>query len=227
MVPARGLLALAAMLLAGCYTMPGGPSRRGGGPQQQAMPPPELSPSGPTPGGAFDARLVDPRFEQAFADYWRDLRTLRWDSNDNEVRRSMRLLAITAEHVPYTGSVDVAGSAARVRGGRSERTTFAGPMVGAPAPPVAAGDPMQQLAKTFVELAKGPYKDGVGVLAAAYGFDHAVGAMLAARARGGDRLASFEALRAAENLFFAIRGALGRGEVGLVSNAPPPVDFGQ
>ena len=64
-----------------------------------------------------------------------------------------------------------------------------------------------------------------GVLAAAYGFEQAVGAMASARARGGDRRTSFTALARGEDLLFAIRGALGRGEVGLVSAAPPPVDF--
>jgi hypothetical protein len=186
--------------------------------------------SGPPAEAAFDPRLLDPRFEQAFANYYRDLRTLGWNSTDNEIRRSMRLLAIAAEHVPYTAGVDLAGAAARVRGGRSERAALAGPVVAptpAPNPDAGGHDPLQHLARAFVDLAKGPYRDGVGVLAAAYGFEHSVGVMIAARARGGDRMAAFEALRAGEGVLFAIRGAIGRGEVGLVSNAPPPADFGQ
>jgi hypothetical protein len=222
---------LTTLALTGCYDMPGRPPGGARGPVAVAPPGQPPAPSGPPAEAAFDPRLLDPRFEQAFANYYRDLRTLGWNSTDNEIRRSMRLLAIAAESVPYAGSVDLAGAASRVRGGRSERAAFAGPAVAptpTPAPAAdAAHDPLQQLARAFVELAKGPYRDGVGVLAAAYGFEHSVGVMLAARARGGDRMAAFEALRAGEGVLFAIRGAIGRGEVGLVSNAPPPADFGQ
>jgi hypothetical protein len=184
--------------------------------------------SAPEPEATFDARLVDPRFEQAIADYWRDLRTLRWDANDNEIRRSLRLLAIAAERVPYTGSVDLATAAARVRGGRAHQAAARGaPTPAVPAPPGETVEgPLQDMARAFVALGRGPYREGVGVLGAAYAFEQAVQAMVAARARGGDRRASFEALGRGEQMLFAIRGAIGRGEVGLSTSAPPPVDFG-
>jgi len=195
----------------GCYTQGPSPSRRPGSWQAGTT-------SAPTE-QAFDARLVDPHFEQAFADYWRDLRTLGWDATDNEIRRSLRLLAIAAERVPHTGSVDLAGAAARVRGGRTRGAAFAA------ASDDAIEKPLQELARAFIEVARGPYREGVGVLAAAYGFDQAVNAMSAARARGGDRRASFAALGRGQDLLFAIRGAIGRGEVGLLGTAPPPADF--
>jgi len=194
----------------------------------RALPPmpPNSSGSGPI-SHPFDQRLVDPRFEQALGDYWRDLRTLRWDSTDVELRRSLRLLAIVSERIPYTGSIDLPGAAAEVRGGRGGRGSTA---VGA----LAAGDgsnlaalkrPLQNLASTFVALAQGPYREGVGVLQAAYGFDSAIRALLAAQTQGADRRATLEALGRGEELLFAIRGAVGRSEVGLGDSGPPPADF--
>jgi hypothetical protein len=195
-------------------------------PRALAPPPPTTSGSGPI-SQPFDQRLVDPRFEQALGEYWRDLRTLRWDSTDVELRRSLRMLAIAAERIPYTGGVDVPGAAAEVRGGRGGR---GGTAVGA----LAAGEgsnlsalkrPLQNLAAAFVALAQGPYREGVGVLQAAYGFDSAIRALIAAQTQGADRRATLEALGRGEELLFAIRGAVGRGEVGLGDSGPPPADF--
>ena len=195
----------------------------------RALPPPPPSTTGSGPiSQPFDQRLVDPRFEQALGEYWRDLRTLRWDSTDVELRRSLRLLAIAAERIPYTGGIDVAGAAAEVRGGRGGR---GGTAVGA----LAAGDgsnlsalkrPLQNLAASFVALAQGPYRNGVGVLQAAYGFDSAIRALFAAQTQGADRRATLEALGRGEELLFAIRGAVGRAEVGLGDSGPPAADFG-
>lgn len=214
---------------AGCYTMPDGGRRPGVQGGDRALSP-NVTPAAPAPvEQAFDARLVDPRLERAIADYWRDLRTLRWDSTDMELRRSLRLLAIAAEHVPYTGSVDLVSAAAGMRGGRSHRARLT------PGAPAGYGDgseagafdrSLTQLAAKLIELAQGPYRDGVGVLAPAYAFEQAVRKVVAARVTGGDRRAAFEALGRGEELLFAIRGAIGRGEVGLVSAGPPPVDFG-
>lgn len=203
----------AAVLAAGCE--PDAPARTAAGPRGGNAP--AAAPPGPT----FDPRLVDPKYESACAEYSRDIRTLAWDASDNEIRRSLRMLSIAAERVPYAGSVDLAGAAARVRGGR-ERPGAPGP--GASAPSVDG--PLGQLAGAFVDLAKGPYREGVGVLAAAYGFQQAVKAMTSPRAPEGERRrAAFDVLGRGEAVLYAIRGAVGRGEVGLGGEAPPPVDF--
>ncbi|MEJ7729118.1 MAG: hypothetical protein WKG00_07880 [Polyangiaceae bacterium] len=216
-----GRLALLALLAGawGCYdTAP-----------PRALPPlpPSSSDSGPI-SQPFDQRLVEPRFEKALGEYWRDLRTLRWDSTDVELRRALRLLAIAAERIPYTAGIDVPGAAAEVRGGRSGR---GGTAVGA----LAAGDgsnlaalkrPLQNMAGSFVALAQGPYRNGVGVLQAAYGFDSAIRALFAAQTQGADRRATLEALGRGEEFLFAVRGAVGRAEVGLGDSGPPPAEFG-
>lgn len=203
----------------GCYDAPP--------PRSLPPPPPSTSGSGPI-SQPFDQRLVDPRFEQAIGDYWRDLRTLRWDSTDVELRRSLRLLAIAAERIPYTGSIDVPAAAAEVRGGRGGR---GGTAVGA----LAAGDgsnlaalkrPLQNMSASFIALAQGPYREGVGVLQAAYGFDSAIRALLGANTQGADRRATLEALGRGEEFLFAVRGAVGRAEVGLGDSGPPPAEFG-
>jgi len=207
---AATLGAAAPPITLGCY-----------GPDPAAPRPGAGAPPGPsTPSGTFDPRLVDPRFEQATVDYWRDLRSLGWDATDNEIRRSLRLLAIAAERVPYATSVDLTAAAARLRGGRGEHAPSAPPQTR------TGFDGLEELARAFVALAKGPYREGAGVLAAAYGFEQATQAMAAARARGGDRRTAFDVLARGEEMLFAIRGAIGRGEVGLVSEAPPPADFG-
>jgi hypothetical protein len=175
---------------------------------------------------AFDARLVDPRFEWAVAEFSADLRRLRrTDSTDVEVRRTLRLLAIAVERVPYAGSVDVEGASAIVRGGRARRAGWLafGGTARTGGDPHLVGQSLEALSETFVALARGPYRAATGVIGEAYAFDAAARQAGQSGGEQGRCSAALTALSRAEAVLLAMRAAVGRGEVGLLDQAPPPV----
>jgi hypothetical protein len=176
---------------------------------------------------------VDPRFERAVAEFSKDLRAVRAASDPEvELRRTVRLLAIALERVPYAGKVDVELAASRIRGGRSRgRATpyLAYGVAGesrAVSTSVDVERSLQVVSDTFGELARGPYRTATGLIGEVYELDAAVRGVGNGNReqRRCDR--AVRALEQAEVVLLSMRAAVGRGEVGLTTRPPPPVAWG-
>jgi len=180
------------------------------------------------PNARFDARLVDPRFERSVAEFSRSLRSARNADAGVELRNTVRLLAIAMQRVPYAGRVDVEQAAASIRGGRTRaRSTpfvaFAETARSESNETLHVEQALQVVAGTFVELARGPYSGATGIIGDAYAFDATVREIGSAGRESRRCGQVVRALDQAEKVLLRMRAAIGRGEVGPMSDAPPPV----
>jgi hypothetical protein len=201
----HGMSAVALALISsgalGCYVTRAAPQRTPG----YEAPAPQSRP--------FDARLVDPAFERALGAFVADLDTLqgrRGDVEDVEIRKTLRLLSIAVEKVPFSEGIDVRRGREAIRGGRPT-TTRSVRRDGSHGAATEQG--LEGIAATLTDLARGPYRTAPGVIGHAYACTESVRRIDAARSARGEKIAAIDAMTSAEAALLEIRGAVGRYEV--------------